>query len=55
MTSQELTAAVAEAKTETREALQTVYDALNQGQQKKILKDETVKALFDLYGVDYDS
>lgn len=38
---------------ETRNALQTVYDTLNQGQQKKILKDETVKALFDRYGVAY--
>ena len=37
----------------TKEALQTVYDSLNQGQQKKIVKDEKVKALFDLYGVDY--
>lgn len=45
--------AVQTAKAETKEALQTVYDALNQGQQKKILKDEKVKALFDLYGVDY--
>lgn len=40
-------------KAETREALQTVYDALNQGQRQKILKDEKVKALFNLYGVDY--
>lgn len=39
--------------TETKEALQTVYDSLNQGQQKKLLKDEKVKALFDLYGVEY--
>ena len=38
---------------ETRVALQTVYDALNQGQQKKILKDESVKELFDRYGVEY--
>ena len=38
---------------ETRSALQTVYDALNQGQQKKIVKDEAVKALFDRYGVEY--
>ena len=37
--------------TETKDALQTVYDALNQGQQKKILKNEEVKALFDRYGV----
>lgn len=38
---------------ETTEALQTMYDALNQGQQKKIIKDEKVKALFDRYGVEY--
>lgn len=38
---------------ETKVALQTVYDALNQGQRKKIVKDETVKALFDRYGVEY--
>lgn len=38
---------------ETRTALQTVYDALNQGQQKKIVKDQAVKALFDRYGVKY--
>ena len=38
---------------QTRLALQTVYDALNQGQQQKILKDENVKALFDHYGVAY--
>ena len=49
----ELTAAVELAKATTREALQTVYDALNQGQQKKIVKDEKVKNLFDLYGVEY--
>lgn len=53
MKKQELTKAVNEAKTETRNALQTVYDALNQGQRKKIVKDEKVKALFDLYGVNY--
>lgn len=54
MTKAELGNAVAMAKAETRNALQTVYDTLNQGQQKKIVKDEGVKALFDLYGVDYD-
>lgn len=36
---------------ETKEALQTVYNTLNQGQQKKIVKDEKVKELFDRYGV----
>ena len=53
MTKKELTAAVEQAKSETKAALQTVYDSLNQGQQKKIVKDEAVKALFDLYGVEY--
>lgn len=38
---------------ETTEALQLVYDTLNQGQQQKLLKDEKVKALFDRYGVNY--
>lgn len=38
-------------KNETQQALQTVYDALNSGQQKKILKNEEVKALFDRYDV----
>ena len=50
----ELTQAVDVRITETRTALQTVYDALNPGQQKQIVKDEGVKALFDLYGVDYE-
>lgn len=53
MTKSELTAAVLAVKTETRNALQTMYDGLNHGQQKKILKDEDVKALFDRYGVSY--
>lgn len=37
----------------TREALQLVYDSLNNGQQKKLLKEEAVKELFDRYGVEY--
>ena len=36
---------------ETQTALQTVYDALNQGQQQKLLKDEKVKRLLERYGV----
>lgn len=53
MTKHELTEAVKAAKIETRDALQTVYDSLNHGQQQKLVKDEAVKALFDLYGVNY--
>ena len=53
MKKNELTAAVAEAKKNAKSALETVYNTLNHGQQKKIVKDEAVKALFDLYGVEY--
>ena len=38
---------------DTRTALQTMYDALNPGRRKKIVKNEAVKALFDRYGVNY--
>ena len=48
-----LQAEVQAIKTETQSALQTMYDALNQGQQKKIVKNAEVKALFDRYGVEY--
>ena len=50
----ELMDAVAIARAETRDALQTVYDTLNHGQQQKLVKDEKVKELFDLYGVKYE-
>lgn len=54
MTKAELTAAVEAAKAKTRNALQTVYDSMNHGQQKQILKNESVKKLFDLYSVQYE-
>lgn len=38
---------------ETAAALQTLYDALNQGQKKQVVKNQEVKALFDRYGVAY--
>ena len=53
MYKKELFEKVAATKSETKNALQTMYDALNQGQQKKIVKNEEVKALFDRYGVSY--
>lgn len=55
MTKAFLDKAVKQAKDETRQALQTVYDSLNHGQQKQIVKDDKVKALLDLYGVKYES
>ena len=53
MTKAELNTKIQAVKDETKESLQTMYDALNQGQQKKIVKNEKVKALFDRYGVEY--
>ena len=54
MTKHELNRKTDVAIMETRTALQIVYDSLNQGQQKKIVKDSRVKVLFDRYGVMYD-
>lgn len=51
MTKQELETKTTAVIETTRNALQTVYDSLNQGQQKKLLKNEAVKALFERYGV----
>ena len=39
---------------ETKAALQTVYDSLNHGQKKQLVKVPEVKELFDRYGVQYD-
>ena len=50
----DLRADVNAVKEETRSALQAMYDALNQGQQKQIVKDEKVRILFDRYGVSYE-
>jgi len=51
MRKDELKKAVSAAKQETAAALQLVYDSLNQGQQKKLLKQETVVCLLQRYGV----
>ena len=44
---------VASVKNEIKEALQLIFSQLNHGQQKKILKNEAVKVLFDRYSVEY--
>ena len=54
MKKEHLTKAVSAAKMETREALQTVYNELNNGQRKKLVKSETVKTIFDRFGVEYE-
>lgn len=42
---------VAKTKNTTKEALTTIYEALNRGQQKKLIKNEEVKRLLKFYGV----
>lgn len=54
MKKEDLKVAVETTKADVKTILQTIYDSLNQGQQKKIVKDEKVKAYFDLYGVSYE-
>lgn len=54
MTKHELKRKTDRAVEETKSALQTVYDALNQGQRKKIVKNDAVKALFERYGVEVE-
>ena len=40
---------------ETRNALQTFFDELNQDQQKKILSNKRVASILKMYGVDTSS
>lgn len=47
----ELTYKVLAYNKEIKNALQTVYNELNQGQRKKLLKSEVVKTMFERYGV----
>lgn len=39
-------------KSETKAALQLVYDSMNQGQRKKLIKNTEVKKLLEFYGVE---
>lgn len=48
--SQRLTANMSE----TKAALQTLWDNINQGQQKQLMKRGEIKALLDRYGVEYE-
>ena len=40
--------------TEVKAALQAVYNNLNQGQQKKLLRNPAIRAMFERYGVETD-
>lgn len=41
--------------TEVKAALQAVYNDLNQGQRKKLLKNPTIRSMFERYGVETDA
>ena len=40
-----------QAKDEYKEGLQLILDTLNQGQRKKLLKDDKVRKIFERFGV----
>ena len=48
---QKLQENVDKTKSDTKAALQLIFDNLNQGQQKKLIKNEEVHALLLRYGV----
>ena len=41
--------------TEVKAAFQAVYNDLNHGQQKKLLRNPTIRAMFERYGVAIDA
>jgi hypothetical protein len=41
--------------TEVKAALQAVYNDLNQGQRKKLLRNPAIRAMFEWYGVVTDA
>ena len=43
---------VGKTKSETKSALQLIFDNLNQGQRKKLIKNEEVKRVLKFYGVE---
>ena len=48
---QKLRENVEKAKSDTKAALQLIYDSLNNGQQKKLVKSEEVYQLLKRYGI----
>lgn len=40
--------------TEVKAALQAVYNDLNQGQRKKLLRNPAIRAMFERYGVEIE-
>lgn len=53
-TKKKLKSAVSAHKTETQKALQLLYDNVNKGQKKQLIKRQEIRDLFDRYGVEYE-
>lgn len=53
MKKSKLNDAVKTYKDKTRGALQLLFDNINSGQKKQLVKREEIKELFDKYGVEY--
>lgn len=54
MKKHELKQATNECITTTKDALQLLWDNINQGQRKQLYKREEIKALLDRYGVNVE-
>lgn len=39
---------------EVKAALQAIYDDLNQGQREKLLRNPTIRSMFERYGVEIE-
>lgn len=39
---------------ETKEAIETIWNELNKGQQKKLLKNPVIKALLEKYKIPFE-
>ncbi len=50
----ELRKKVIEYNTEVKTALQAVYNDLNHGQRKKLLRNPAIRAMFKRYGVEIE-
>ena len=53
MKKDKLNESVNKTKETTKECLQMLYDSINKGQQKQIIKNKDIKDMFDRYGVQY--
>lgn len=54
MKKQNLMIALSAHKALTQSALQTLYNSINKGQRKQLVKKAAIKELFDRYEVEYE-